>query len=97
MTWNVNGARRKPKLDPVRMEAIKEAVFQLEPSTRADRILAWNASVRDIDTMNRRLGRYTKENKKLICRLHGGAYSVKTRVLGWDGVGAYTLITRVLK
>ena len=66
MTWNVNGARGKPKLDPVRMEAIKEAVFQLEPSTRADRILAWNASVRDIDTMNRRLGRYTKGNKKLI-------------------------------
>ena len=70
MTKNVNGARGKSKLDPVRMEAIKEAVFLLEPSTRADRDLAWNACVRDIDTMNRGLKRDTTKEKTIQFNLN---------------------------
>ena len=61
---NVNGLRGKAKLDPVKMAAIKETVFQLEPSTKADKELCWSECVKQIDAMNRQIDRHSVNGGK---------------------------------
>ncbi|XP_072015230.1 uncharacterized protein [Amphiura filiformis] len=54
---NCRGGMGKPALDPVRMEAVRKAVFELLPCEVAEMNRAWNDCVKSIDASSRDLKR----------------------------------------
>ena len=64
---NCNGRAGKPPLDPVRLEAIREAVFTLMPCQNDDLMdKAWSACKQSIDTNNRNLKRKLGKNAQVL-------------------------------
>ena len=63
---NVNGKNNKKKLDPTRIQAIKEASFKMFPcSTGETELSAWPACIIAIDQSCRRLNRKAAPSEQL--------------------------------
>ena len=63
MTMNCNGIN-KPKLDPVRMDAVKETVFDMRMCPLSERRAAWKRCVTVVDTFNRDFKRRKEKEAK---------------------------------
>ena len=62
ITRNCNGVN-KPPLDPIRMQALKDAVFYIKFCPVSERRAAWKNCITTIDTFNRDF-RQRKEARK---------------------------------
>ncbi len=57
VTSNCRGSLGKPPLDPIRLEAVRQAVFELLPCEESQMEAVWCSCVTCIDTANRGLKR----------------------------------------
>ena len=63
ISMNCNGIN-KPKLDPVRMDAVKEAVFDIQMCPLSERRAAWKKCVTVIDSFDRDFKRRKEKEAK---------------------------------